>query len=105
MADQWHAVYRAADGELVSVGTVLPAALPAGLASVALARAPDWSRDSWDPETQTLTARTANGPPRDRIADAKADIQGSLMLATLTLAQRDELDAILVARFGDVKAD
>jgi len=48
MAEQWYAVYRIADGELVSVGTVV-GALAADLASVALTGQPDMSAQRWDP--------------------------------------------------------
>lgn len=56
MAEQWYAVYRTADGELGSVGTVVADTLPAGYAKKAIPQ-PDtadrqvngaWGRDVWD---------------------------------------------------------
>lgn len=100
----WFACYRIDTGDLVSVSTIQTDPLPAGLAFVTLPREPDWSRDSWDPVQHSLVPRTANGVPRDRIAEAEADISADLTLSALTVLQRDHLSAILQSRFGDVKA-
>lgn len=48
MMDQWHAVYRTATGELVSVGTVLADPMPAGLSVLSLAGEPDAATHEWD---------------------------------------------------------
>lgn len=52
MADQWYAVYRASDGELVSSGTVVANPLPAGLVKKRIAGPP--AERLWDVDTLTL---------------------------------------------------
>lgn len=64
MPDTWHAVYRTADGALLSTTTVLPSPLPAGTASVPLA-GPIGPGDRWDAATHAVVpADVAEGLPR-----------------------------------------
>ena len=48
-SEQWWAIVRAADGELVSVGTRVADPLPEGLAVLPLDHEPDWSVERWNP--------------------------------------------------------
>jgi hypothetical protein len=57
----WYAVYRIADGELVSVGERIdPDALPAALAFTPLPDRPDLTVQAWDNGTHAFVARVAS---------------------------------------------
>jgi hypothetical protein len=56
----WYAIYRIADSELVSVGTVIdPATLPGELTFTPLASRPDPQTQVWDKVTHTFIAKVA----------------------------------------------
>lgn len=81
----WFAVYEKATGRLVSTGTVVAAPLDPTLAQVALAVAPDFSVQDWDPVTKTPIAKT---PAATRVEMLVGDPAVAAMLAKLTPAER-----------------
>ena len=93
------AVYRVADGELVSTGTVLPARLDDGLATVPLDHEPDWSVERWNPAQLLLEPRPADAVPVDRITALEADPE----ILALTPEVRALLHDKLPLYFGDAR--
>lgn len=62
----WYAVYRIADSELVSVGTVIdPATLPGELTFTPLAARPDPQTQVWDKVTHTFIAKVVTKAERE----------------------------------------
>lgn len=101
MAD-WQVVYRVADGEIVSVGTVIADPLPRGLAKKSIAGPP--GHVDWNPDTLDWDERPPPPPDVDRVEEflAKLGPNGRRTDATV----RAELTALLgERRFRDSRED
>lgn len=99
VADTWQAVYRVADGELVSTGTIVPERLDAGLASLPLDHEPDWFVERWNPGRRLLEPRPADPAAVDRITTFEADPD----VQALAAIDRAMLHDKLLAYFGDIR--
>lgn len=93
----WFAVYEKATGRLVSSGTVVADPLDPTLEKVALAVAPDFSAQDWDPGAKAFVAKT---PAATRVDMLVGDAAVVAMLAKLTLAERIALRQKLDDLFG-----
>jgi len=93
----WFAIYEKATGRLVSTGTVVADPLDPGLEKVALAAAPDFSAQDWDPTAKALVAKA---PAATRVEMLIGDSAVAAMLAKLTPAERIALRQTLDDLFG-----
>ena len=93
----WFAVYEKATGRLVSTGTVVADPLDSGLEKVALAAAPNFSAQEWDPAAKALVAKAA---AISRVEMLVGDSAVAAMLAKLTVAERIALRQKLDELFG-----
>lgn len=93
----WFAVYEKATGRLVSTGTVVADPLDPGLEKAALAAAPDFSAQDWDPAAKALVAKA---PAATRVEMLVGDAAVAAMLAKLTPAERIALRQKLEDLFG-----
>ncbi len=91
--DDWFAVYRESDGELVSIGTVVADPLRAGLAKKLLTGEP--RRLRWN--ASSLEFETPPPPPAqiDRVDEFMADLSFNM-----NQARRAELRDALIALLG-----
>jgi len=64
MDENWYAIYRSADGELLSVGTEVATPLPPGVTALLLAGEPDFAKVEWDIKAKNVKPRGA--PPESR---------------------------------------
>ena len=69
MAEKWYAVYRASDGELLSVGTDIANPLPAGVTAVLLAEQPDFAKVEWEPGSRNMRPKPPPPPPPESQLD------------------------------------
>lgn len=89
----WSAIYREADGTLLSVTTVVPS-LRAGIASKRITGPP--ARETWNPDTLTFDPLPPRIPTVDRVAEFIDDV-----LPTKLPPQREaELRIALIALLG-----
>jgi hypothetical protein len=93
----WFAIYEKATGRLVSTGTVVADPLDPGLEKVALAAAPEFGAQDWDPAAKALVAKA---PATTRIEMLVGDASVAAMLAKLTPAERIALRQKLDDLFG-----
>lgn len=97
MGDQWYAIVRTSDSELVSVATVLAEPLPKDLETIPLDHPPDWSAEIWDNATKSLIPRPAPPPPKDRVDDIMADSK----LVGLLSPTKDDMRQAIIANLPD----
>ena len=93
----WFAIYEKATGRLVSTGTVVADPLDPGLEKVALAAAPEFGAQDWDPTAKALVAKA---PATTRVDMLVGDAAVAAMLAKLTPAERIALRQKLDDLFG-----
>lgn len=93
----WFAVYEKATGRLVSTGTIVADPLDPGLEKVALATAPDFSAQDWDPAAKALVAKALAAT---RVEMLVGDAAVAAMLTKLTPAERIALRQKLDDLFG-----
>lgn len=92
--DQWFAVVRALDGELISVGTVVGDNLDKELELVSLPRKPNWSLDIWDSLTRSLIPSPPEPVPKDRVDD----IMNDLTIKSLSILDQEKVRAVLTTK-------
>jgi len=91
MAEQWYAVCEIIGGELISVGTVLPARLDDRLKAIPLLDQPDWSVDDWDKVTKSIIVRAAPPPLKDRVDDIMLEPEFVILTPILRDSYRDAI--------------
>ena len=97
MADQWHVIYEAATGRLVSEGTVVAVALPVGLAIKAVPRPDDAMM--WDSALLDFIPRPP-APVADRVVDFAEDPSVKPVLLKLSVEDRQALSTALATMLG-----
>lgn len=88
----WFAVYRVADGTLVSAGSSVADEIPAGLVVKQLAADPDPERHRWDPVALAYVAQAA-APARQSLMQR---ITAQPEIAALSTAQRTNVRSALL---------